>query len=182
VAAGGFTNVYSHTFTVPVDLSRPFTLPVEPGVNLDPGVYLVAWYFAPSDPRVFNLRFVGEANGHNYGRWDDAGLAWGPTSCKTGTLPDSSPAGSAVYAADQWAPPNGTSPTGPFPSTIGYLTWFRPYETKTPGCIQDPRVAGWNKKGVPVDKNGKPVSNPDGRPWGASSTGDLDMQITGAFL
>ena len=182
VAAGGFTNVFSREYSIPIDLSEPFTLPLEPAVALEPGVYLAAWYFRfPSAP-VFGVRFKGEVSGRSGGLWK--GDQWITSLCKYASIPDSSPAGTAAYVADQWAPPGGTAPSGPFPGTIGYLTWFRAGMDKghpASGCVR-PDFGGYNKKGVPIDKKGKPLKNPYDQSWFHAETGDLDMQMLGTAL
>lgn len=182
VTAGGFTNVYSHEYRVPVEIGKPFVLPIEPAVQLDPGNYLVAWYFTFDDKRIFNLRFWGEVSGHSDGQWHDR--KWLPTVCRYKPLPDTSPPGSAAYAADQWASPYGASPSGPPPGTIGYLTWFYAYVSKTPGCgtVALPGYAGVNKQGLPINKQGKLIKDPFNQKWQPMNTGDLDMQLTGTSL
>lgn len=179
VAAGGFTNVYSRAYTVPFDLAKDFALPLEPAVTLEPGLYLVAWYFTFPDKRVFGIRFTGEVSGHSQGKW--MGTQWLPTLCKYAPIPDTSPPGSAAYAADQWAPPGGLSPSGPFPGTIGYQTWFHPYDSKTISCL-NPNIASYDKNGVALDKKGKPLKNPNFMKYMPYNTGDLDMQILGTPL
>ena len=179
VAAGGFTNVYSRSYDVPVTLGQSFTLPLEPAVRLEPGTYLAAWYFQFPDKRVFGVRFWGEVSGHSQGQW--FGGQWVPTVCRYAPMRDTSPPGTSAYIADQWSSPYGIAPSGPPPGTIGYQTWFRQYTAKTPGC-QHPDLAGFSKKGVPIDKNGRPVRNPYHPRYQPMNTGDLDMQLIGSPL
>lgn len=176
VTAGGFTNVYTKTYRVPIVLGEAFTLPLEPAVTLEPGNYLIAWYFQFDDKRVFGIRLWGEVSGHSDGLW--VGQQWIPSRCKYAPLPDTSPPGSSVYAADQWATPYGATPSGPPPGTIGYLTWFMQYVAKTPGC-KHPQFAGFSKKGVPIDKFGRPLKDPYDKRYQPMNTGDLDMQLIG---
>jgi len=180
VAAGGFTNVYTATYSVPFDLAKPFELPIEPSVTLDPGVYLVAWYMQFPEAPVFNVRFNAEVSGKSGGSW--RGDEWIPSICNYAPIPDSSPQGSTGYIADQWAPPYGAAPTGPFPGTIGYLTWFRAGTDKAPtditGCSR-PDFGGYDKKGRPIDKKGKPLKNPYDFKYFSWEIGDLDMQLKG---
>jgi hypothetical protein len=183
VAAGGFTNVYNSTYSVPFDLSKPFVLPLAPAVTLDPGVYLVAWYMQfPQDP-VFGVRFEADVNGRSGGTW--RGDEWIPSICKYAPIPDSSPPGSGAFIADQWASPFGVAPSGPFPGTIGYQTWFRAGTEKGPseitGCIR-PDFGGFDKKGRPIDKKGRLLKNPYDQKYYAMELGDIDMQLMGSVL
>lgn len=183
VAAGGFTNVYTSTYSVPFDLSKPFVLPLDPAVTLDPGVYLVAWYMQfPQDP-VFGVRFEADVSGRSGGTW--RGDQWIPSICKYAPIPDSSPPGSGAFIADQWASPFGVAPSGPFPGTIGYQTWFRAGTEKGPsditGCIR-PNFGGFDKKGRPIDKKGRPLKNPYDQKYYAMELGDIDMQLMGSVL
>lgn len=183
VAAGGFTNVYSATYSVPVDLSKEFFLPLEPAVTLEPGVYLVAWYVQFPGQPVFNVRFAADVSGHSGGLWQ--GDQWITSVCKYAHIPDSSPPGSAAFIADQWAPPGGAAPSGPPPGTIGNLTWFRAGMGKGPmditGCIR-PDHGGFDKRGRPIDKKGKLLKNPYDQKWYTMETGDIDMQLIGTQL
>jgi hypothetical protein len=183
VAAGGFTNIYTRTYSIPFDLAKPFELPLEPAVTLDPGVYLIAWYVQFPESPVFNVRFDAEVSGKSGGSW--RGDEWIPSICKYDPIPDSSPPGSTGYIADQWATPYGAAPTGPFPGTIGYLTWFRAGTDKAPsditGCSR-PDFGGYDKKGRPVDKKGKPLKNPYDFKYYSMELGDLDMQLKGSNL
>ena len=179
VSGAGFTNVYSRTYSVPVAPGKEFRLPLDPAVRLDPGSYLVAWYFQFTDKRIFGVRFWGEVSGHSDGLW--FGNQWIPTACRYAPLPDTSPPVTSAYVADQWASPYGAAPTGPPPGTIGYQTWFLQYVSKTPGC-HHPDFAGFNAKGVPIDKHGKPVKNPYDKKYQPMNTGDLDMQLNGTYL
>lgn len=181
VAAGGFTNVYTGTYSEPFDLSKPFALPIEPSLTLDPGVYLVAWYMQfPSKP-VFNVRFNADVNGHSGGLWQ--GDQWITSVCNYDPIPDSSPPGSSAFIADQWASPYGATPTGPPPGTIGYRTWFRAGMEKGPtditGCVR-PDFGGFDKRGRPIDKQGRLLKNPYDQRWSSMETGDLDMQLIGS--
>ena len=180
VAAGGFTNVYTNTYSVPFDLSRPFALPIEPALTLEPGVYLVAWYMQFPGTPVFNVRFLAEVSGHSGGGW--RGDEWIPSICTYAPIPDSSPPGSTGYIADQWASPYGAMATGPFPGTIGYQTWFRAGTDKAPteitGCSR-PDFAGYDKNGRPIDKKGRPLKNPYDWKYSTWELGDLDMQLVG---
>lgn len=183
VAAGGFTNVYTGTYSEPFDLSKPFALPIEPAVTLEPGVYLVAWYMQFPNKPMFNVRFNADVNGHSGGLWQ--GDKWITSLCKYDPLPDTSPPGSSAFIADQWAPPYGATPTGPPPGTIGYLTWFRAGMEKGPvditGCVR-PDFGGYDKRGRPINKKGKLLKNPYDQRWSTMETGDLDMQLIGTNL
>lgn len=181
VADGSFTNVYSGEYAVPVDLSKPFVLPIEPAITLDPGVYLVAWYMQFPQQPVFNVRFNADVNGHSGGLWQ--GDRWITSLCDYDAIPDSSPPGSSAFIADQWASPYGIAPSGPFPGTIGFQTWFRAGMEKGPtditGCVR-PDFGGWDTNGRPIDKKGKPLKNPYDQRWWTMETGDIDMQLMGA--
>ena len=183
VASGGFDNVYTDSYSIPVDLSKPFVLPIEPALTLDPGVYLIAWYMQFPGSSVFNVRFSAEVSGKSGGGWQ--GDKWIPTICEYDPIPDSSPPGSTAYIADQWASPYGAVASGPYPGTIGYLTWFRAGTDKAPtditGCVR-PDFGGYDKNGRPVNKKGKPLKNPYDWKYSSMELGDLDMQLMGTVL
>jgi hypothetical protein len=65
---------------------------------------------------------------------------------------------------------------------IGYQTWFRAGTDKSPteitGCSR-PDFGGYDKKGRPVDKKGKPLKNPYDFKYFSWELGDLDMQLKG---
>lgn len=136
----------------------------------------------PQDP-VFNVRFYAEVSGKSGGGW--RGDQWIPTICKYDPIPDSSPPLTAAYVADQWTSPHGATPSGPFPGTIGYQTWFRAGMDKGPseitGCIR-PDFGGYDKTSRPINKKGKPLKDPYNWKYGPYELGDLDMQLMGTYV
>jgi hypothetical protein len=137
---------------------------MDPPLRLEPGNYLAAWAATFSDKRVFGLSFWS-ANSGASAYWQD-GREWIESVCSEVAVPDRSLPGTSAYLADQWASPYGVAPTGPFPGTIGFITWFRPAGGK-PSLDRCPPWT-WADH-----------SHPDQRKAPGTIAGDFDLQIYG---
>jgi hypothetical protein len=164
VATDSFTQVYSRSSTAPIKTGAPFALAIEPPLHLDPGNYLAAWAFEFPDKRIFNVMFLSAISGTSAYFQDNR--EWIESVCSTPASPDTSLPGTSAYVADQWAPPGGIAPSGPFPGTIGFTTWFRPTGGKQ--ALDHCPAYTWADR-----------SHPDHRKAPGTLAGDLDLQIYG---